>query len=224
MAKMAGGHADDLASTVLLATTLPILIAPAMNVRMWLHPATQRNLATLQTDGVRVVGPNEGAMAEAETGPEHVRAPGDRRGPRTASGAVRASCRKARDRDLRADARAHRPGALHRQPLLRQAGPRHREGGGGSGRQGDAGLRPRRPAGSRRRHDGSRGERARHACRRGEGAARHRHFAAAVADWRVANAGGQKIKKNGGKLPELALAENPDILATIAHRNEGRRL
>src|ERR687884_450877 len=66
MAKMAGGHADDLASTVLLATTLPILIAPAMNVRMWLHPATQRNLAMLKGDGVAVVGPNEGAMAEAE--------------------------------------------------------------------------------------------------------------------------------------------------------------
>src|SRR5215210_6961640 len=69
MAKMAGGHADDLASTVLLATTLPILIAPAMNVRMWQHPATRRNLAILTGDGVRVVGPNEGAMAEAETGP-----------------------------------------------------------------------------------------------------------------------------------------------------------
>ncbi len=75
LAKMAGGHADDLASTVLLATTLPILIAPAMNVRMWLHPATQRNLATLQADGVAVVGPNEGPMAEAETGPGRMAEP-----------------------------------------------------------------------------------------------------------------------------------------------------
>src|SRR5919206_2312334 len=75
MAKMAGGHADDLASTVLLATTLPILIAPAMNVRMWLHPATQRNLSALQTDGVHVVGPNEGAMAEAEQGPGRMAEP-----------------------------------------------------------------------------------------------------------------------------------------------------
>src|SRR5215207_9594171 len=75
MAKMAGGHADDLASTVLLATTLPILIAPAMNVRMWLHPATKRNLATLQADGVHVVGPNEGAMAEAEFGPGRMAEP-----------------------------------------------------------------------------------------------------------------------------------------------------
>src|SRR5919202_1606385 len=75
MAKMAGGHADDLAATVLLATTLPILIAPAMNVRMWLHPATQRNLAVLQADGIHVVGPNEGAMAEAEHGPGRMAEP-----------------------------------------------------------------------------------------------------------------------------------------------------
>src|SRR3954470_22392935 len=75
MARMAGGHADDLASTVLLATTLPMLIAPAMNVRMWLHPAAQRNLATLRRDGVAVVGPNEGPMAEAETGPGRMAEP-----------------------------------------------------------------------------------------------------------------------------------------------------
>ncbi|TXM86108.1 bifunctional phosphopantothenoylcysteine decarboxylase/phosphopantothenate synthase, partial [Methylobacterium sp. WL122] len=68
MARMATGHAPDLASTVLLATTLPILIAPAMNVAMWAHPATRRNLATLLADGVRVVGPNAGKMAEPETG------------------------------------------------------------------------------------------------------------------------------------------------------------
>ena len=75
MARMAGGHADDLATTILLATTLPILIAPAMNVRMWQHPATQRNLATLTRDGVLVIGPNEGAMAEAEWGPGRLAEP-----------------------------------------------------------------------------------------------------------------------------------------------------
>ena len=75
MARMANGHADDLATTVLLATTLPILIAPAMNVRMWQHPATQRNLATLTRDGVSVIGPNEGAMAEAEFGPGRLAEP-----------------------------------------------------------------------------------------------------------------------------------------------------
>ncbi|WP_284246611.1 bifunctional phosphopantothenoylcysteine decarboxylase/phosphopantothenate--cysteine ligase CoaBC, partial [Methylobacterium haplocladii] len=75
MARMAGGHAPDLATTVLLATTLPILIAPAMNVRMWGHPATRRNLAILQDDGVAVVGPNDGAMAEAEYGPGRMAEP-----------------------------------------------------------------------------------------------------------------------------------------------------
>src|SRR5436853_1134700 len=65
MAKMAGGHADDLASAVLLATDRPVLIAPAMNPRMWDHPATRRNLARLAADGVAVVGPNAGEMAEA---------------------------------------------------------------------------------------------------------------------------------------------------------------
>ena len=75
VSKMATGAADDLASTVLLATTLPILIAPAMNVRMWQHPATARNLATLRQDGVHVVGPNDGAMAEAEFGPGRMAEP-----------------------------------------------------------------------------------------------------------------------------------------------------
>lgn len=75
MSKMASGAADDLASTVLLATALPILIAPAMNVRMWQHPATQRNLATLRDDGIHVVGPNDGAMAEAEFGPGRMAEP-----------------------------------------------------------------------------------------------------------------------------------------------------
>jgi phosphopantothenoylcysteine decarboxylase/phosphopantothenate--cysteine ligase len=69
MAKMAGGHANDLVSTVLMATDKPVLIAPSMNVRMWEHPATQRNLKTLQADGIYVAGPNEGDMACGEFGP-----------------------------------------------------------------------------------------------------------------------------------------------------------
>ena len=69
MAKMAQGLANDLASTTLLATDKKILIAPAMNVRMWRHPATMRNLATLKADGVRVIGPNDGEMACGEYGP-----------------------------------------------------------------------------------------------------------------------------------------------------------
>jgi phosphopantothenoylcysteine decarboxylase / phosphopantothenate---cysteine ligase len=69
MARMAAGLASDLATTALLATDKPILIAPAMNVRMWQHPATQRNLARLRQDGVMVVGPNDGDMACGEYGP-----------------------------------------------------------------------------------------------------------------------------------------------------------
>lgn len=75
MARMAAGLADDLASTVLLATDKPVLIAPAMNVRMWQHPATQRNLERLRADGVAVVGPNEGDMACGEFGPGRMSEP-----------------------------------------------------------------------------------------------------------------------------------------------------
>ena len=69
MARMANGHADDLATTLLLATDTPVLVAPAMNVRMWLHPATQRNVAQLRQDGVTVMTPDEGIMACGEFGP-----------------------------------------------------------------------------------------------------------------------------------------------------------
>jgi phosphopantothenoylcysteine decarboxylase/phosphopantothenate--cysteine ligase len=75
MAKLAGGHANDLASTALLATDKRVLMAPAMNVRMWNHPATQRNLATLRRDGVIFVGPNDGEMACGEFGPGRMAEP-----------------------------------------------------------------------------------------------------------------------------------------------------
>jgi phosphopantothenoylcysteine decarboxylase/phosphopantothenate--cysteine ligase len=75
MAKMANGLANDLASTLLLATDTPVLIAPAMNVRMWDHPATQRNLAQLTVDGVHIVGPNPGDMACGEYGPGRMSEP-----------------------------------------------------------------------------------------------------------------------------------------------------
>ena len=75
MAKAAHGLAPDLATTTLLATDKPVLMAPAMNVRMWSHPATQRNLATLIADGVRIVGPDEGEMACGEFGPGRLASP-----------------------------------------------------------------------------------------------------------------------------------------------------
>ncbi|MEM6422978.1 MAG: bifunctional phosphopantothenoylcysteine decarboxylase/phosphopantothenate--cysteine ligase CoaBC, partial [Pseudomonadota bacterium] len=77
MAKMAQGLADDLASTLLLATDTPVLIAPAMNVRMWQHPATQRNLATLKKDRIAIVGPNDGDMACGEYGPGRMAEPAE---------------------------------------------------------------------------------------------------------------------------------------------------
>ncbi|MCB5174923.1 MULTISPECIES: bifunctional phosphopantothenoylcysteine decarboxylase/phosphopantothenate--cysteine ligase CoaBC [Microvirga] len=224
MAKMAGGHADDLASTVLLATTLPILIAPAMNVRMWLHPATQRNLATLRADGVHVTGPNEGAMAEAEFGPGRMSEPLE---------------------IVAAVERLLAPsGPLAGKHVLVTSGPTHEPidpvryiANRSSGKQGHAIARAAAEAGARvtlvsgpvdlpdpagvtTLHV----ESAREMLAAVEQAlpADIGIFAAAVADWRVANAGEQKIKKNGGALPELSLTENPDILATISRRNEGR--
>ena len=191
MARMAGGLADDLASTVLLATRLPILIAPAMNPAMWEHPATRRNLETLRRDGVAVVGPNAGAMAEPESGlgppGGAARDRGRRRGAARRRGApLRASRqaarprparRQARPRHVRADARADRPGALHRQPLVGAAGPCHRAGGGGSRRQGHAGVRPGRHPRPARRRDRRGRDRARHArCGRGGPARRHRRL------------------------------------------------
>src|SRR5689334_16978798 len=75
LAKMASGIADDLATTLLLATDKPVVVAPAMNVRMWLHAATQRNVAQLKSDGVKVIEPAEGAMACGEFGPGRLAEP-----------------------------------------------------------------------------------------------------------------------------------------------------
>lgn len=77
LAKMAGGHADDLATTLLLATDKPVVVAPAMNVRMWLHPATGRNVQQLVGDGVRLIEPAEGDMACGEHGPGRLPEPQD---------------------------------------------------------------------------------------------------------------------------------------------------
>jgi phosphopantothenoylcysteine decarboxylase/phosphopantothenate--cysteine ligase len=230
MAKMAGGHASDLASTVLLATTLPILIAPAMNVRMWLHPATQRNLATVQADGVHVVGPNEGAMAEAEFGPGRMAEPLE-----IAAAAERLLLPSESPAASRPLAGKH---------VIVTSGPTHEPidpvryiANRSSGKQGHAIAQAAAEAGARvTLVSGPVGlpdppgvttlhvESARDMLAAVEQAlpADIGIFAAAVADWRVANAGEQKIKKRDGALPNLSLAENPDILATISHRAEGR--
>jgi phosphopantothenoylcysteine decarboxylase / phosphopantothenate---cysteine ligase len=224
MAKMAGGHADDLASTVLLATSLPILIAPAMNVRMWLHPATQRNLETVKRDGVRVVGPNDGAMAEAETGP------GRMSEPLEIVSAV--------------EALLALPGPLAGKRVLVTSGPTYEPldpvryiANRSSGKQGHAIARAAAEAGADvtlvsgpvALHDPPgvrvvRVETARDMLAAVEAAlpADVGIFAAAVADWRVDRAAEQKVKREGGALPPLNLVENPDILATVARRGERR--
>jgi phosphopantothenoylcysteine decarboxylase/phosphopantothenate--cysteine ligase len=235
MSKMAAGAADDLASTVLLATTLPILIAPAMNVRMWGHPATERNLATLRRDGVHVVGPNEGAMAEAEFGPgPHGRAARDRGcsgtaarriplPPRERRGEGAPARRQARPRHVRPDARADRSGALHREPLLGPAGSCHRGRRRRGRRDRNARVRTRGDPRSARGRRGARRDRARDAGgRRGGVAGGHRGVRGRGGGLADRRRGGAETEERRAAIPPLALVENPDILAAVAHRSESR--
>jgi phosphopantothenoylcysteine decarboxylase/phosphopantothenate--cysteine ligase len=235
MAKMAGGHADDLASAVLLATDKPVLLAPAMNPRMWLNPATRRNHATLEADGVHFVGPNTGEMAEAgEAGPGRMAEP--------------LEILAAAEQLLRPAARA-RIGAAARlagRHVLITSGPTHEPidpvryiANRSSGKQGDAIARAAAGLGARVTLISGptnlgdppgvttvRVETASEmlAAVRRALPADVAIFAAAVADWRVANAHGEKIKKDARhKTPKLELAENPDILRTIAHEPLGVR-
>ncbi|MCU9849201.1 bifunctional phosphopantothenoylcysteine decarboxylase/phosphopantothenate--cysteine ligase CoaBC [Defluviimonas sp. WL0024] len=224
MAKMAGGHADDLASTLLMATDKKVLIAPAMNVRMWLHRATQRNIATLRADDIRLVGPSEGDMACGEYGP------GRMAEPLEIVAAVEA---------VLGD------GPLAGRHVIVTSGPTHEPidpvryiANRSSGAQGTALARALRDLGARVTFvtgpaavpapggvEVVRVETAVEMLAAVEAAlpADAVICAAAVADWRVANAAGSKMKKDGsGKAPALDFAENPDILATVAQRNKGR--
>ncbi len=227
MAKMAGGHADDLATAVLLATRAKILLAPAMNTAMWANVATQRNLKLLLADGVQTVGPNEGEMAEA----------GEAGRGRMAEATEIAE----------AAMRIARPQAqpLKGRRVLITSGPTHEPidpvryiANRSSGKQGHAIAAAAAAAGADVTLVSGpvtipdpvgvtviHVESARDMLKAVENAlpADVAIFAAAVADWRVVNAGGQKIKKKpGSATPELALTENPDILSTIAHRASGR--
>lgn len=221
MAKMANGLADDLASAVLLATDKRVLVAPAMNPLMWSHPATKRNVARLKADGVGFIGPNAGAMAErGEDGPGRMAEPTE-----IADAAER----------LLAEG-DERPLAGRR--LLVTSGPTHEPidpvryiANRSSGKQGHAiaaaaasagaqvtlvsgPVNLPDPAGVEVRHV----ETARQMLAAVEGAlpVDAAIFAAAVADWRTAGEAGQKMKKDGNRLPALSLVENPDILATVA--------
>ena len=238
MARMAGGHAPDLATTILLATALPVLIAPAMNVRMWAHPATRRNLATLRGDGIRVVGPNDGPMAEAETGP------GRMAEPNQIADALEAMLAEGGSAGAIGFLAGRPAGALAGRRVLVTSGPTHEPidpvrylANRSSGRQGHAIAAAAAAAGASVTLVSGpvtipdpagvavvRVETAREMLAAVEAAlpAEIAVFAAAVADWRPAEARGGKIKKDGSAPAPLALAENPDILATISALGAGR--
>ena len=226
MAKMAGGHADDLATAVLLATSAPILVAPAMNPHMWAHAATSRNLAQLLADSIKVVGPAAGEMAErGEAGRGRMAEPLE---ILAAAQALLAAC---------SGTSAHQP--LRGISMLVTSGPTHEPidpvryiANRSSGKQGHAiaGAAARAGAavtlvcGPVNIGDPSgvkvvRVETAREMLGAVEAAlpVDCAVFAAAVADWRVAQVGQQKMKKQKGATPALMLTENPDILSTIAH-------
>lgn len=228
MARMAGGHAADLATTVLLATTLPILIAPAMNVQMWAHPATRRNRAVLEGDGVRIVGPNAGRMAEPESGPGRMAEPNE-----IADALERMLGQQAGDRPL-----AGRRVLVTSGPTHEPIDPVRYIANRSSGRQGHAIAAAAAAAGAAVTLVSGpvalpdppgvavvRVETARQMLEAVEAAlpADIAVFAAAVADWRPEQeAGNKKIKKDGTGPAPMPLVENPDILATIARLPVGR--
>jgi phosphopantothenoylcysteine decarboxylase/phosphopantothenate--cysteine ligase len=229
MAKMATGQADDLATTALLATDKPVLIAPAMNVRMWNHPATQRNLGILRQSSIAVVGPNDGDMACGEYGP------GRMAEPEEILAAIDGIFTESSELSLKG------------RKVIITAGPTHEPidpvryiANRSSGRQGYAlaAAAAQRgaetvlisgptnlpaPLGAQVVAVETAGEMQRAVER--ELPADIAIFAAAVADWRISNISQEKIKKTGaGKVPSLQLSENPDILASIARHARRPRL
>jgi phosphopantothenoylcysteine decarboxylase/phosphopantothenate--cysteine ligase len=225
MAKMATGRADDLASAVLLATRAPILIAPAMNPAMWSHRATQRNVATLRADGVHFVGPNSGEMAERNEAGQ-----GRMAEPLEIAAALGL---------LFGD------GALRGRHVIVTSGPTHEPldpvrylANRSSGKQGHAIAEAAARAGAKVTLvtgpvaiPDPAGVTAVHVETAAEMLAAVQKalpadvaiFAAAVADWRAAKPASAKIKKGrDGGAPALALTENPDILATVAHARAAR--
>ena len=220
IAKAAHGLAGDLASTALLATDKPVLMAPAMNVRMWLHPATQRNIATLKADGVSFVGPDEGAMACGEYGP------GRMAEPEAILTAVLAALEGRATGPL-----AGKHALVTAGPTFEPIDPVRGITNRSSGRQGFAiagalarlGARVTLVAGpvslpTPAGVDRVDVETARQMLAACETAlpADVGVFVAAVADWRVDEAFGTKLKKEKGGPPALTFVENPDILATLS--------
>jgi phosphopantothenoylcysteine decarboxylase / phosphopantothenate---cysteine ligase len=227
MAKLAQGLAGDLASAVLLATDKPVLMAPAMNPAMWSHPATRRNHVQLQADGVRFVGPNRGEMAESgEAGEGRMAEPLE---------------------IVEAISALLGGGALDGKHVVVTSGPTHEPidpvryiANRSSGAQGTALAAALRDMGAHVTFVTGPAsvappsgvtvvtvETAREMAAAVEAAlpADAAVMAAAVADWRVANASAQKMKKDGsGKAPALEFAENPDILASLSRGPKRPRL
>jgi phosphopantothenoylcysteine decarboxylase/phosphopantothenate--cysteine ligase len=227
MAKLASGHADDLATAVLLATTAKVLLAPAMNPRMWAAKPTQRNLKILAADGFVVVGPGEGEMAESgERGLGRMAEPLE-----IAAAAAKLLGRGAQPlkgkRVLITSGPTHEPIDPVRYIANRSSG---KQGHAIAAAAADAGAQVTLVSGPVNLPDppgvtSIRVETAREMLHAVERAlpADVAIFAAAVADWHVANAGAHKIKKGSGKAtPSFALAENPDILSNVAHRTTDR--
>mgnify|MGYP000001584411 CR=1 FL=1 len=240
MARMAAGMADDLASTLLLATDKPVLIAPAMNVRMWQHAATRRNRAQLEVDGIRMIGPDEGDMACGEYGP------GRMAEPEQILAAIRNALGREKPLRLPPEAVVSLPSRrLMGRHVIVTSGPTHEPidpvryiANRSSGAQGAAIAAALRDLGARVSFitgpaevpapegvDVIAVETAREMRDAVERAlpADAAVMAAAVADWHVANARAGKIKKDGsGQMPDLQFAENPDILAWISQLHQGR--
>lgn len=225
LAKMAHGLADDLASTVFLAADKPVLAAPAMNWRMWEHPATRRNMSQLKADGVYFVGPNEGPMACGETG----------FGRMAEVDEILAAAEKILEGESTKPL-AGRSVLITAGPTFEPIDPVRFIGNRSSGKQGYAiavaaarlGGRVTLIAGPNALPD-PRGiatvhvETAQKMLEAAEAAlpADIAVFSAAVADWRAASVQAEKIKKSESA-PELQLVENPDILRTIAKRSTNR--
>lgn len=231
MAKMANGLANDLASTLLLATDKDVLIAPAMNVRMWEHPATQRNIETLKQDGVKFVGPEIGDMACGETGPGRLSEVPD------IVAAIQSALHVKKGPYMK-------KGPLFGKSILITAGPTHEPidpvryiANRSSGKQGYAlaevanalgadvtlisgptkltvpsGVRFIEVETAREMRDATLANLPTDIA----------ICAAAVADWRVKKSAGQKMKKTKEGLPQLELAENPDILASLSELKDNR--
>jgi phosphopantothenoylcysteine decarboxylase/phosphopantothenate--cysteine ligase len=231
MAKMVHGRADDLASTVLLATDRRILLAPAMNPAMWSNSATRRNVERLQADGIAFVGPEAGEMAESGE-----RGVGRMSEPLSIVAAIEKNLFELPARDALSGKRILVTSGPTREPI----DPVRYISNHSSGKQGHALARMAAqagaevvlvsgpvslpdPSGVKTIHV----ETAEQMLNASEGAlpADAAIFAAAVADWRVATESAQKMKKQEGMLPSLSFAENPDILATVSrHSNLRPRL